>query len=258
VTLTAEQLWHARRDGHALPIPETVPDLDEAYRINQRIVELSADRQVGWKIGSTSEAAQKKLGTSEPGAGPLMEQLCYPDQSNVPVFTTHNPYIEGEFAFTLNDRIETVDANDLESICGCIHNMLPAIEVVGSRFIPGIDGTGRELITADGGANVALVHARPIKLSKNSLLCLKNQSVTAILNDEPVATGSGKNALGDPLKVIQWLLKARAERSLNVRPGDIISTGTCTGLIKVQPGDHVRVEFPELGSVTATFIDAAT
>ena len=37
--------------------------------------------------------------------------------------------------------------------------------------------------------------------------------------------------------------------------GEIISTGTCTGLTKVAPGDRVRAEFGPIGSINTWLVD---
>jgi 2-keto-4-pentenoate hydratase len=45
-----------------------------------------------------------------------------------------------------------------------------------------------------------------------------------------------------------WL--ANQQRSgRGLKAGDIVSTGTCTGLDKVKPGDAVLADFGTLGSV---------
>ncbi len=44
---------------------------------------------------------------------------------------------------------------------------------------------------------------------------------------------------------------SRSGRGLNV--GEVISTGSCTGLTPVQPGDTAVADFGELGTVQARF-----
>ena len=40
--------------------------------------------------------------------------------------------------------------------------------------------------------------------------------------------------------------------------GEIISTGTCTGLTKVSSGDRVEAEFGPIGSISTWIVDAGS
>ena len=71
------------------------------------------------------------------------------------------------------------------------------------------------------------------------------------INDEVTAVGSGSRALGDPLNVLLWLANKLSERNLGLVAGDIVATGTCTGLDRVEPGDVARADFGTLGAVIA-------
>jgi len=73
----ASSLWNARINGHAIPKPDLTLTLPQAYDLQREIVELSGRQQLGWKVGSTSRVAQAKLGTTEPGAGALLDGLCF-------------------------------------------------------------------------------------------------------------------------------------------------------------------------------------
>jgi len=201
--------------------------------------------------GSTSAAAQKKLGTSEPGAGALIEGFCYQSGDTVPISSAHHVCVEGEFAFIVGRDMVFADPPELDEIADHIDAMIPGLEVVGSRYESGLDGSGRELVTADGGANVAFVGGEPQR--DWSVDKLPQQPVLQFRNGEQVATGSGADALGHPLNVIRWLIEHCAANNVILRKGEIITTGTCTGLVAVSAGDVVVTDFPGLGQVTATF-----
>ena len=251
----AQALWAARSQGGLVKPPQPVPDVDQAYLIQARIVELSGMRQIGWKIGSTSRAAQAMLGTAQPSAGPLLDGFCYPSSADVPIHPEHFAHVEGEFAFQVGRDFPNAPELDYAAIADHLDALIPGIEVVGSRFASGLRGTGRALLTADGSANIAFIggdsiHSwQPDQLGEQSALMYKNGSL--------VESGVGADALDHPLNVIQWLQRYCVERCLRLRAGDIITTGTCTGLVPVVPGDSVEVHFPELGSTVASFIAAS-
>ena len=123
---------------------------------------------------------------------------------------------------------------------------------MGSRLKNGLAGSGRLSVTADGGANVALCVGQVVHDWVN--VDLPTQRVSLTLNGTEVASGVGSNALGDPINVVLWLANHKRV-SQGLFAGEIISTGTCTGLTKVAPGDRVRAEFGPIGSINTWLVD---
>ncbi|RPI35320.1 MAG: hydratase, partial [Hyphomicrobiaceae bacterium] len=54
---------------------------------------------------------------------------------------------------------------------------------------------------------------------------------------------------GDPMNVMVWLANQQSGFGRGLKAGDIVSTGTCTGLADVAPGDVVVADFGSLGCV---------
>ena len=65
--------------------------------------------------------------------------------------------------------------------------------------------------------------------------------------------GTGSRALGDPVNVMAWLVNQQSGRGRGMKVGDIVSTGTCTGLDAVRAGETAWAEFGGLGVVEASF-----
>ena len=63
----------------------------------------------------------------------------------------------------------------------------------------------------------------------------------------------GARALGDPLAVMVWLANQQSARGRGMKAGEIVSTGTCTGLDAVRAGQCARAQFGVLGAVEAAF-----
>ena len=55
--------------------------------------------------------------------------------------------------------------------------------------------------------------------------------------------------IGDPLDGVLWLANYRAACGDGMRAGQIISTGSLTGVQMTAPGDHVMADFGSLGTV---------
>lgn len=254
MTGLAARLLEARRTGTAVdPASVVAPgDLAEAYAIQREIVALSNAPARGFKVGSTSAEAQRALGTDEPGAGVLLAPYVRESPARVAIAPAHSPYVEGEFAFLLGcDLPARATPYEIDEVAGAIAAVAGAIEVVGTRFAGGLGGKGRLLVTADCGANIAFVSGTWQRDWRS--LDLKSHRATMSINGTPRGTGTGSRALGDPMNVVLWLANHQLAAGQGLIAGEIVSTGTCTGLDPVRPGDRVRADFGNLGAVDIVF-----
>jgi len=250
----AERLWKARVEGGVVdPATVTAPtSMAEACAVQDGVIRLLGHPVAGYKVGSTSKEAQRILGTTEPGSCPVPTPYLHASPAHIPVAPAHSPAIEGEFAFRLGrdlpprstpyTRAEVSDAVD--AVAG-------AIEVVGTRFAGGLAGKGRFLVTADCGANIALVVGK--WTTDWQSLDLPSHRVAVRINGAPAGEGTGARALDDPMNVLVWLANDQSKRGRGLTKGLCVSTGTCTGLDPVKPGDKVVAEFGSLGAVEIDF-----
>jgi len=251
VVSLAEQLWICRRDGGTLEVP---PDggpssVEAALAVQREAVACSGMDRVGFKVGSTSAEAQKVLGTSEPGASPVLTGFFHQSPAEVAIDPSHGPAVEGEFALRLGRDLPASETPyTFDEVADAVDAIAGAIEVVGSRFSGGLAGKGRLLTTADFGANIALVVGSWTTDWRN--LDLAAHCVDLSIDGELRDSGTGARALGHPMNVLQWLSGKREE---GLRAGDIVSTGTCTGLVDVAPGTHTVADFGTLGQVEIRF-----
>ena len=251
--ILARQLWDARRLGRTIDsakceLPKTK---EEAYAIQDAIVQLSGLHLRGYKVGSTSKEAQRLLGTDEPGAGPLLGPYVHPSPAHFKIAPAQMPAIEGEFVFRLGRDLPSRPAPyTMSEVVSAIDGVAGAIEVVGTRFSGGLSGKGRLLTTADCGVNIALATGAWTPFSGQDF---REHSVTMMINGAEKGAGTGSRALGDPLNVMLWLANHLSVRRLGLKAGEIVSTGTCTGLDPVHPGDGSRADFGTLGAVEIEF-----
>ena len=246
----AERLWEARKQGSVVQSEDiTEPaSTEEAYAIQSQIVRLSGYEVRGFKVGSTSKEAQQLLGTSEPGSGPILAPYLHMTPARVTIVPPQMPAVEGEFAFRLGQDLPPREAAYTNAeVARAIDAAAGAIEVVGTRLAGGLAGKGRFLMTADGGANVALITG-PWTTDWRGL-DLKTHRVAIRINGKERGRGEGARALGDPMNVMVWLANQQSKSGRGLKGGDIISTGTCTGLDGIKPGDHVVADFGSLGCV---------
>jgi 2-keto-4-pentenoate hydratase len=251
----AERLWAARRDGVAIQIADAEIPADEveSYAVQAAAIAASGLSRIGWKIGSTSLEAQKLLGTSGPGASPMLEPYCYADGADIPIFSAHKPGLEGEFALRFaRDLPPRAASYELDEVLDAIDAVAPALEIVGARRVGGLFGQGRLLVNADFGANIAFAHGLWIEDWRTHDLAAA--PVRLYVNDQIKAEGNGARALGSPVNVAVWLANNLSQRGIGIRAGEVASTGTCTGVIQTHPGDSIRLDFAALGALTVRMV----
>lgn len=60
----------------------------------------------------------------------------------------------------------------------------------------------------------------------------------------------GGHPLEDPLFLLPWLASHAAARGAGLAAGDLITTGTWTGLVEARPGDRIHAAFAGIGEVS--------
>jgi 2-keto-4-pentenoate hydratase len=250
----AQRLWQARLTGGVIALEDVAAPatMEEAYAVQDEIMRLSGQPVGGFKVGSTSQEAQRALGTTEPGSCPIPASYLHASPARIALAPAQAPAVEGEIAFRLGrDLPPRAEAYGRDDVVAAIDAVAGAVEVVGSRLEGGLSGKGRFLITADSGANIGLVLGKWTTDWRG--LDLKAQPVAMTIDGQPRGAGTGARALGDPLNVMVWLANQQSRRGRGLEKGLCVSTGTCTGLDPVKPGDTAVADFGSLGKVEIAF-----
>jgi len=254
--LLSSRLVEARLTGSLVDTEDNEPikNANMAYLVQHKVLQGLGSHSSFWKVGSTSSEAQKKLGTTEPGACRVPDRFCFSDGDRVPVFDSHDLWVEGEFGLRLGSDLPPREiAYNRDEVIEAVDGVAPSIEIVGCRLVKGISKSGRFNITADCGANVALcVGDVNTDLRK---IDLPTQTAELYINRTKLVTGYGERALGDPINVMVWLANHQ-RKTEGLKSGQLVSTGTCTGLEKVKPGDIIELRCGSVGVITVTLEDA--
>ena len=252
----AENLWRVRTSGGQVPVAAAaeLATVADAYRVQRMIEARASMRRFGWKVGATSEAAQRSLDSDGPVSAPMHAPSCFESPALVSVFPGQSASVECEFAFRfcrdLPRRPETYGLDEvLEAVCG----LLPAIEVVGGRFEDGLSGIGQRRLIADMSAHTAFVHGW--EQTGWRAIDAKSHRVSLYRNGAAVRDGVGSNALGDPLLVLLWIANHLSSRGESIDAGQIVTTGTCTGITPAAHNDRFVADFGTLGLVEATIAE---
>jgi 2-keto-4-pentenoate hydratase len=248
-----DALADARRAGTKLSAyPGPKPrDKDEAFAIQTAARKKLGWRICGWKIGCTSERAQKMLGTDGPFPGPVYRERMFRSGDHVPTHETNVLTIEPEIAFTMARELPARGkAYGVEEVLSAIASVHASIEVVNPRLPNGF-ADPVEWYIADGALNDALVLGNAVKpLPRGAYSAIANE---AFVNGASVGKGVGANALGGPELALTWLANDLIAKGEQLREGDVISTGIITDIFFGKHGDKVRAVYTELGEIEAVF-----
>lgn len=253
----ARALWRARTGGGIIARADAddIQSVVAAYDVQRRVAALAGMQRAGWKVGATSEAAQQLLAVGEPATAPMFTADCHKSPAEVAVFAGHGASVESELAFrftvALPPRKQSYSRDEVLAAVGAV---LPAMEVVGCRFEGGFPGIGAARLIADMVANTAWV--RGPERADWRRFDLKRHAVRLIRAGNTVAEGVGANAFGDPLSVLEWTANHLSSLGDGIAAGEVVSTGTLTGVTAVKPGDRMLADFGELGRVEARFVAA--
>ena len=250
----ATRLWNARKDGKdAVMVPEDASlSVEDAYRLQQSYVRISGQRRTGWKIGATAAPMQENLGLSEPFAGPLLEGTTLRSGATCALVAGQAAIVEVEFVLRMGQDYANHDPDSTDELAEAVDAVCAGIEVAGVRYPQSMGKPAGALVVADAAANIALVHGTPRENWRE--FDLGTHEGVLHINRERVDAGTGNKVLGNPLNSLAWLAEFLSKQGLSLRRGDLITTGTITGMRAVEAGDEVMADFGALGKATVALV----
>lgn len=243
IDAATQLLLDARHSGLALDWRRlAVGDAETAYAVQDAQLRRLGPAG-GWKVGSKGDG-------SEPGCAPLPASGVLPSGTTLAGPQWRMRGLEVELALRVGrdyDPGEQVpDEAELRTVFDAI---LPAIEVVETRL-------GHPPCTnpwagmADLQSHGALVTGTPRPLPATlslcqvaASLCIDGQEITRTLGGNPA----------DLWTMLGWLALHCARRGQPWRQGQIITTGSCTGLQLARAGLQVEAALEGIGAVSFGF-----
>ena len=249
----ATALWRARTEGSLIAVESGDRPRNEAqaYAIQDEVAGLYDAEIVGWKLGATNRKTLDLLGFEQPFVGPLLSPHFHDSGSVLGLQWAHKPMLETEFLVALaSDLPARSDAYTEEEVAAAVDYICPAFEVVGCRVEDGLTKAGL-LVIADSAVNAAVVQGSPAPDWRNA--DLSDHPLEVEVNGVEKATGSSNLLLwGNPYGAVAYLANHPRVAQRGLRKGDRIMTGTCGGLLPLEPGDAASADFGILGSVRMT------
>ena len=256
---SAEFLISRRESGTVF---DTIPDElypgteEAAYAVQDEIVDhlcqQNNSNRCGYKLACTNPAIMELLNVEGPLLGQMMTHSLFDSGVQLTADDFTRRVVEPEFVFRMAEDVPvSSQPYDADSIKSFIGEMLPGIEIVDHRYRDFTVVGGNALIAENSIHGCSIIGECDRDLWRNT--DLETHSVSLFVNGDAREQGVGRNVLGGPLKAMAWLANHLQQRGMQLKGGELVTTGTATSVYYADAGDDLLVDFGELGSVSLSF-----
>lgn len=243
----AERLIAARQSGQRiapLSAGEAPASAAEGYAVQEAIVHRLGIKIAGWKAGAPNPSAQ-------PQGGPILADRCQASPARFALLPNALRTVEAELAFSFARDLPLRDVAYGEAeVWESIEAMHVAIEVLESsfvdrRFVPEHAPLGDLLNNGAFCHEPAIADWRGLDVQKPQAILL--------INGKEVRRAAGGTPGGHPRRLLGWLANHAAQRGHPIKRGDIVTTGSHTGMYDAPAGAQVTARFEGIGEASLTF-----
>ena len=250
-TTLADLLAGLRRDGRqqsGLPAALVPPDHDTAYRVAAEVAQRLAWPHAGWKIAATKPAMQQALRTNSPIYGRVFAQCVRIAPATLSMAELVNPIVECEYVVTLARDLPVRERPySQDEVAEAVASIAPGIEIAQCRFTHDAAFPPLAAILADGAGSGIIVTGAPITDWRHAAIA--DQQITLRVDGQKRRSGTAADALDHPLVPLTWLVNELSRTGVGLRAEEIVSTGTCTGMLRPKPGEIHSADFGGFGQV---------
>ena len=246
----SEIIWNAIKNEkriECLPKEIAPTSRNDAYQIQKNYKVFTDYEHIGYKIAATSIAGQKHINVSSPIAGMLFKTNLFYDKESIKFSKYKMGVAEPEFVFKLSKDVTQKVYNN-NYLFTLIDELYTAIELPDTRF-EDFENIGEFQLISDNSCAKYMFLGKAINTNIKDVN-FENIKVT-ISTNKYKNKGNSSNALGSPLKALNWLINEAIEYKLPLKKGMLITTGTCTIPIKFKKKDTVIANFEGLSKIIA-------
>ncbi len=238
------QAFAARSHLPAAEIP--VSDEAQAYAVQDAWiaqVREAGGTVAGWKVGASTN-------DSPPNAAPLPDVCVRADGARLGLGPASLRGIELELAVRLGRDLMPGDRiPGREEIAAAIADVVPALELVDSRYVEQRQAPADARL-ADLQSHGALVVGAPARGVDPAMLDLTTLHTRLMIDGQMRVDVTGGHTAPDLWRLLGWLARHAQARGLPLRAGQVITTGSCTGLVIAEPGARIEGELVGIGRVS--------
>lgn len=244
-----------RQPAEALP---DIESLGQAYCIQARYVaalseklagngagkgrESGRGKAVGYKVGFTGEAGQKKFAISHPAVGVILRDMLVESGSTLPANFAWRGLVEPDVLVTVKSNA-IMNATTIEEVALHLDKLHAFLELPSVRLAKDRKVTAKELIALDIGATKMVVGEAIAVQSTPEFLNLVQQAQTVFVDKSGnmLQQAPMSNLMGHPFNAVLWLITQLQQQGKSLQQGDYISLGAVGKLFPVsaEPQSYV-------------------
>lgn len=228
--------------------PENCASLesDVTYALQMRTLDhrvAAGEKHAGWKLGQTNRALREERGESEPAPGFLLASLARESGATVDTAGDSRWFVEPELILVIGADIKGPDTT-ADQVREAVSGMACGFELVHRRG--GWDD--RTIQRAVNGSTAGHVMG-PVTAGCLTASELDNLNVVTQNGSQTYGPVRGGDATDNPLDSVAWLANFLARYDRGLHQGDVILTGTYSGLLPMLPGQHWRGQVGDMEPV---------
>ncbi len=249
----ADLLASLRRDGRqqsGLDPKLVPPDPATAYHVAGLVAEELGWPVLGWKIAAFKDEMQQALRTDSPIYG----RTYFVRET--PVSVVHaklaNPIPEVEYQAKLGTDLPPRERPySQEEVTDAVASLHPGLELAECRFVHDAAFPPLPAILADGAGSGTIIYGPAIADWKTRDIA--GQEATLSSNGRLRRKGTAGSALDHPMAPVTWLANELSRTGVGMKAGQMVSTGTLTGMLAPKAGEVFVADFGPFGSISVTF-----
>ena len=245
-TLRREGRQQSGLDRRLVPSDKAV-----AYRVAGLVEEELGWEVVCWKIAAMKEGLQRQLRTDAPIYGRVFAPIV-PSPASVEHARLCSPIPEVEYQARLGtDLPPRAKPYTMEEVSEAVASLHPGIELAECRFAHDDRFPPLAAVLADGAGSGTICYGPAIEEWRTRDIA--GQEVVLWCNGVARRRGTAAAALDHPMVPLAWLANELSRTGIGLKVGQMISTGTLTGMLRPKAGETYVADFGPYGSVTASY-----
>jgi 2-keto-4-pentenoate hydratase len=206
---------------------------------------------IGTKLGGRDMAAVAALGLSGPFQGPIFSTFTHDSPAQLRRDGFFLCAVEAEIGVLIGEDIGGhPHLPERDVLVHAIQAVIPSIEIADTRYAD-YEQCPAAAILADLGFAGGWVRGAAVADWKD--IDLPKLAVRLLSNGVEVRSGSGAQAMGDPLHALSLLVADLGRDGRKLCAGQVVSTGSCTTAYLAKAGESLVADFGSLGQVSVAF-----
>jgi 2-keto-4-pentenoate hydratase len=243
----AQRLIAARRSGARIAAlsPDEIPaTAAEAYAVQDAILRRLGIPVSGWKVGAASANA-------EPQAGPILADRLKPSPAAFALLPNAFRTVEAEIAFQMARDLPTRSlAYSEDEVWNAVGSLHIGIEILESSYVDRRK-IAEHAVLGDLLNNGGYSYGAAIDDWR--ALDVATPQAILIIDGKEVRRAKAGTPGGHPKRLLAWLANHAASRGKPLKRGDIVTTGSHTGMFDAPPGSQVTARFEGIGEASLKF-----